>query len=1653
MFSLLRSLYLRRTVAIFISFTLFINLTVEGFSQVFSQALPKDNQELNSSLDKMQEKFLQAKNSPIIDTYSNLTPRLYEGDATQKRLKEIQIEVFTKYIYNPAQDLGNQTPQEKLEFGEFSSKYKANIKSEFSKTYKLLDKEYQKNREEIDTAIKQYPDLEGKRQQSYNELDTWHKSASQSLNEQLTNALSNVKEDYDAYSREYDSLLEESYQELLKDLRALINEYFSIYKKNKNKAADTVLWVSSDLLTHYPLSDNIFTDEQIDILLSLFRNKLEENSKRCLKEGQCNLEIASIYGLAVLSKDSAAKGPDAYLIENFMSKALSSPASTQVASIGFASILSMEGYEAARSFLAFATSKEQKKQTPDLSFETPVKNRIERNGSLLGPLSQNGQYSTEGGETGNIWYDIALMLSEDGSPKSLEMLRTFGVEKCEFILDKSLLGKEKGFIIECDGIAPFLAGALAGGKSGAEKYTLPIKMIGEQFFLEDGSIETANENKALKSQRIADTSKANLDAYAAQEGLDRAAVIAKYFINMHLSDVPANQEKLIDTSILGIYPQIQKASLGKYAVIDSARFTFAERNYKQAKLYLNLAKGADIIFTIYCFYDLALLGTRIYNIIKLSRLKGVSRMVFLKNNIVAFQKIKAKRIKRLERFNSFKNHIKIAAPDLPLFANAGSKLPRPFLGAIGVTGGANVLNPVAAKNITGQTLAFAEAAAPKPASGIIVGAAIDKALKAVTYDSKAGAFKMEESLMSSKEGKQIHNILNGALARINTTYNHGGLTNVKGSVYRKIVGAQIKSDFIKAEIETSAVPGFIKKIEKIKELNFVPSELPAKTANGKIPLTIYNTLKETLTPAPAYFEVSRKIPGIKTKDMASVIIATKENGLADLHILSKNGDIVKPAFFKLPIPESEIKNLAEYSYESSSYIPLRLKLAPAGDKVSGFKNIWHRASSKFISKDKQFAAEGNFLLERNGQHIKTDLRFSTSKKYQGINSLIRNDGVIGFVNADKGPIIEGGTFNLPKKELGNFAKLMESSSWKNLAPLNMSIGGSPNKMSTLNYTSFISLSAASTSLASPLAENFEKIDEKQATLITLSFPYAASLFSPLITPFVKRYGATKLLAGSMATASAATLLPIFFGYHGGGHIHRGNPDNPSIYPLYVSAALIGVASALTRSSFTPLITQVGGKSNTLKSMAFKSLSSFVMITPPLFFQMPGYIRGSYKQKKYYTKPDGSYYFSSTGKPIEKEYLDFSFAYPILAAMSGLAAYKIMASKFPSDIGRVKNYKFASLIKDGTKTGALASMRGVLKEGGHSTALLFKKADILIPTATAFMMTGAESSILFKYSQKRSDEYIRASGVNNIFAPLLTAATIAATGFAVRMSSKSVTKLFGGEANPATFRRIFGFSLGTAALGGGLMYGFKDNPAMFYTGLALASAGFANATNSALWMGIDNLKAAKFSEEVITSYKTTFPISQLGLAAVPMLFSGNADRMVKNDKSLSRNDALQKNLWMPMVSMGAAGILAARTAGIIKKSNLKKAVLVATQLAADVTTTFKDAALILPAGTIGVTKGLVDGYSVNGINPVAPSMPTFEKAAEILPYNAKTSPFLLQPKVNVKTPPLKVQMPSFIERAKQILPLNASYPLLPKLPGIKAPVTSAQKPQTWTLQNH
>lgn len=1649
MFSLLRSLYLRRTVAIFISFTLFVNLTVEGFSQVFSQTLPKDNKELNISLDKMQEKFLQAKNSPIIDTYSNLTPRSYEGDAIQKRLKEIQLEVFTKYIYNPAHDLGNQTPQEKLEFGEFYSKYKANIKSEFSKTSKLLDKEYQKNREEIDAAIKQYPDLEGKRQQSYNELDTWHKSANEILSEQLTNALSNVKQDYDAYSREYDSLLEESYQELLKNLRALINEYFSIYKKNKNKAADTVLWVSSDLLTHYPLTDNIFTDEQINILLSLFRNKLEENSKRCLKEGRCNLEIASIYGLSVLSKDSAAKGPDAYLIENFMSKALSSPASTQVASIGFASILSMEAYEAARSFLAFATSKEQKTETPDiLSFQTPVKNRIERKGSLLGPLSQNGQYSTEEGETGNIWYDIALMLSEDGSPKSLEMLRTFGVEKCEFILDKSLLGKEKGFIIECNGIAPFLAGALAGGKSGAEKYTLPIKMKGEQFFLEDGSIETVNENKALKSQRIADTSKANLDAYAAREGLDRAAVIAKYFIDMHLSDVPADEEKLIDTSILGIYPQIQKASLGKYAVIDDARFTFAERSYKQAKLYLNLAKGADIIFTIACFYDLGLLGARIYNIIKLSRLKGVSRMVFLKNNIVAFQKIKAKRIKRLERFNSFKNHIKIAAPDLPLFTNAGSKLPKPFLGAIGLAGGAKVLNPIAVKNITGQALAFAEAAASKPASGILTGAVIDKALKAVTYDSKAGAFKMEESLMSSNEGKQIHNILNGALARINTTYQHGGLTNVKGSVYRQAVGTQIKSDFIRSKIETSAVPGFIKKIEKTKELNFVPSGISARATNGKIPLTIYNSLKGTVTPAPVYFDVTKKISGIKTKNMASVILATKKNGSAELHILTNDGSILKPSFFKLPIPASQIKTFAEYSLESSSYNPLRLKLTPAADNFSGLKNIWDRNLSRFISKEKQFAAEGELFLERNGQHIRTNLRFSTNKKYQGIHSLIRNDGAVGLVNADKGLLIKDGSFNLPKRELGNFAKLLENSSWEKLSPLNMSIGGSLNKMSTLNYTSFISLSAASTSLASPLAENFEKIDEKQATLITLSFPYLASLFSPLITPFVKRYGATKLLAGSMATASAATLIPIFFGYHGGGHIHRGNPDNPSIYPLYVSAALIGVASALTRSSFTPLITEVGGKSNTLKSMAFKSLSAFVMIAPPLFFQMPGYIRGNYNQKTYYTKPDGSYYFSSTGKPIEKQYLDFSFAYPILAAMSGLAAYKIMASKFPSDIGRIKNYKFASLIGDGTKTGALASMRGVLKEGGRSSALLFKKADILVPTATAFMMTGAESSILFKYSQKRSDEYIRASGVNNIFVPLLATATVAATGFGIRIASKSVTKVFGGEANPATLRRIFGFSLGTAALGGGLMYGSKDNPAMFYTGLALASLGFANATNSMLLIGTDNL-AAKFSKDIITSYKTTFPISQLGLAAVPMVFSGNADRMVENDKSLSRNDALQKNLWMPMASMGAAGILAARTTGILKKANLA-----ITQLATDVATSFKNAALILPAGTVGITKGLVDGYSVNGINPAAQLPPTLEKATEILPYNAKTSPFLPQPNVNIKTPSLKVQMPSFIERTKQILPFNAAYPLLPKLSGsIKAPVTSAQKPQVLALSNH
>jgi hypothetical protein len=239
---------------------------------------------------------------------------------------------------------------------------------------------------------------------------------------------------------------------------------------------------------------------------------------------------------------------------------------------------------------------------------------------------------------------------------------------------------------------------------------------------------------------------------------------------------------------------------------------------------------------------------------------------------------------------------------------------------------------------------------------------------------------------------------------------------------------------------------------------------------------------------------------------------------------------------------------------------------------------------------------------------------------------------------------------------------------------------------------------------------------------------------------------------------------------------------------------------------------------------------------------------------------------------------------------------------------------------GIKTGFAASAGGLVKEGFNSVKLLLGNSQFLLPTATGLLITSTESSFMFKYSQKRSDEYMRSFGLNTIFVPVASTTTVALTGFLLRINSKKFTKLMGGETNPATCKRIMGLSLATTAVGGAIMY-TSNSPVGFYSGLAITSLGLANGFNGALLMGVDNLKAIKAPAELITSYKATFPIAQLGQAGGSLIFSNHADNLVQEDKSLSRNNALQKSLWIPFGFLGGASVLTGMSAGVINKKNL------------------------------------------------------------------------------------------------------------------------------------
>ncbi len=1508
----------RKAVNKGISFALSVVIVFNYCSYSFAQAIAAD----------FQRQAFQAVES--IKAYKETQKN------NQEQVAEIAKTIQTQYLHSnsaapsasAAREVAGSGTEEgglgEMSFETFKKEYLSSVVGIFSKENKELDASYKKEREFLNSFFAQYPyvsmyDV----QKSYGELDANYQSVKKKLGDENKSALLNLDQRYKEYVKEHETAVLKAYEEYMGGLKDLLARLFKLYLENPTdeNVKSGLLVNCSRAAMEYVYEQDLFTKKQKEILLDLARKQLQaEKGTPCTRRGKCDAEFGSLDTLLLLSKDEYDVRSDAFLIAKFLQHARTSPAAAGLVLKGFGTILSMGVYNAAEVYIHTATLYENSVESIDvLSASAYAKLENTARGHYLGPASEGMQYSNNGAIQ-NAWYDIAFMLAEEGSRESLDMLRNYGVQKCTVNYD--ILTKK--YSINFNGIIPFLHGALDAGKSGAEKYHIVSAQVGTQQMNGNGQISTVTKEEADSLAKRANISNGNLAAYSQKTGMRYDTLFALAILNKRLGDIGAKQEEEIDISLYARYGMDMRDEYinHQYAVVDKKSYDdrflagqFMERNIRQASIF-------DAAMFAILFVDLSRLavrgikmGKRLFMLLqKIRHGRGVN-IGYLRKNLKAFQKIKALRISRVDIFNNYKQNL----------AN-GLGMSRPAL-----------FDRASAQNIAKLSVGRAL----KAAEGIKTG--VESVLPTVTFDAKKGLFtadtkaaylrsqsrmKIEVKIPDSggtpirhelgmpggkvKEITETMSTLNKAVAEANR---NSPKASIKGSQYRKTIANLVREDLYKTsaantEKGLNTINDFLNDLSKgkgafanfPKEISLYNPEVMAQAkTSGPISATFVSTTKGTVTPLNLDVSIGRKIPGVRTKDIGGIVFK-EEKGKVTLNMIMRNGKEVTPSFFKTHLPEGGIKNWAEYA--SASGVDLNLKFAPEKG-LNGFAKGLNTFGARYVPKDIRFGTNAPVFMSGNGGQIaKTGLTFDTGRQYKGISAVINETGNVLLKGVNKTLGIGKKSFWLPKKEFGNFTKMMAGSDIKK--PLSLVINGSRNKINTLYFSSLISLGPASTSLISPLMENFENITNRQATTVTLLLPYAASFFSPVFTPFVKKYGAAKIFMASILTSTTALALNVSTGYSGFGGIHRGNENNPPLWPLLVSSGIIGASSALIRASSSPLMTTLAGGGGTLKSKALKNVSSFMMIIPPLLFSIPNIG----KEKEYYTRPDGGLYLSSTNMPIEKKMTDFAIFSPIIGLLCLSVFARLKTANLPKFIGAEEGFKFYKATKAATPT-FLNSAKGLGLETWRSLKPLTMK-ETLPALATAVLLNGAEGSLLYTYGIKRSDEKIRKVVNNNVWVPILAAATVASTALPFRLYSKKVLNLIGGESAIA-YKRLFAFSTITAAAGGMIMYKSESTP-WFYVGLGLTSLGFASGSGSLMYMGKSNIRAAGLSELMEVKYQIVDSGTSIGFALTPTLFSSMADIKVGMN-GVSKNDALQKSMAIPLGSLGLAAIFGARTAGL------------------------------------------------------------------------------------------------------------------------------------------
>lgn len=654
---------------------------------------------------------------------------------------------------------------------------------------------------------------------------------------------------------------------------------------------------------------------------------------------------------------------------------------------------------------------------------------------------------------------------------------------------------------------------------------------------------------------------------------------------------------------------------------------------------------------------------------------------------------------------------------------------------------------------------------------------------------------------------------------------------------------------------------------------------------------------------------------LDAQNIPSVIRAAAATPLAKPFEIKLTPQLTRPGWFAR---RREGFNLRAQAFQAARAEGKKL---PLGTLMRGKENIYIHDIPVFLRQ-----ADGS--LAAAPMIFKADSYLG----FKGVQSVLEADGTLAWYRgAQRLQSVPGFTYGLPKNQLKPFLSLTRASDM----PLTLRINSGRNKLTPLMWSTGLSLSAASSSLIPSLESNYgDRITETDKTMISLALPYLPSFAAPALSPIVMKLGALRTLQLALGVSTAGLAFTAANGFRG-----RLDHENlPPIWPLYVSGTAIGISSALSRASLNLLIDRMGGGGSLLKSMAFKNIGSFSLLVPQIAL-------------------------SSAGLKT-----DFSFAFPFTGALSLGALMWVSSSRIDANIGRVANFMKTSKLEWNNpitlpKT-IMSNARIIAKEGWRETwssIRLLGTKELLLPTLAATAFTGFEASSF----NKASNQLIRpkVEGTNFIqgfddstdrknWTSLLTSGTVVAFPLLTRFGAKPLLKAMSNPLNPGIeYKRML---LGSLALNvGGLTLlmneGFDGFDSKGFLGIAMIGVGTANMTQSLQKLsnleilhsgyvlkrtaGMSAAEAALFRQTTVTKAMTSFPVSQLGLALLPLAVSRYTDDQIERGVETKAN-APHSSLWIPMTSIVGSAALASPL--ILKMPKL-------------------------PAGMFGLGKGVIGSY--------------------------------------------------------------------------------------------